>query len=82
MIQIAVFSVPFLYFPFEFLKILTPPNFISSSLFEIPGNHRFSLRVDSLGWVCKIVGLFFRIRLVLAQFLEQRYMRQHMHRDG
>ena len=38
--------------------------------------------VDSLGWGCKLVGLFFRIRLVLAQFLELRYMNQHMHMDG
>ena len=30
----------------------------------------------------KLVGLFLRIRLVLAQFLELRYMHQHINRDG
>ena len=38
--------------------------------------------VDSLGWVCKLVGLFLRIRLILAQFLELRNMHQHMFRDS
>ena len=38
--------------------------------------------VDSLGWVCKLVGLLLRIRLVLAQFLELRYMHQHIIKDG
>ena len=31
--------------------MLTPLNFISSSLFEISSDHRFSGRVDSLGGV-------------------------------
>ena len=62
--------------------MLTPPNFISSSLFEISSDHRFSGRVDSLGGVCKLVGLFLRIRLNLAQFLELRYMHQHIIRVG
>ena len=73
---------PFSLFLLEFLKILTPPNFISSFLFEISGNHRFSGRVDSLGEVCKLVGLFLRIRLISAQFLELRCMHQHMYRGG
>ena len=79
-------SSSFLFSPFslsllEFLKILTPPNFISSSLLEISGNHRFSWKVDSLGWVCKVVGLLLIIKLVLAQFPELRYMHQHIIRD-
>ena len=76
------FSVPFLYFSLSSSKIQTPPNFISSFVFEISGNHRFSRRVYSLGGVCKLVGLFLRIRFNLAQFLELRYMHQHMYRGG
>ena len=38
--------------------------------------------VDYLEWDCKLVGSLLRIRLVLAQFLELRYMQQHMIRDG
>ena len=38
--------------------------------------------VDSWDGFCKLVGLFLRIRLVLAQFLELRYMHQHIIRGG
>ena len=48
-------SSPFSSFLLEFLKILTPPNFISSYLFEISGDHRFSGRVNSLGGVCNLL---------------------------
>ena len=33
-------------------------------------------------WVCKLVGSLLEIRLVLAQFLELRYIHQHIIRDG
>ena len=46
---------PFSSFLLEFLKILTPPNFISSFLFEISGDHRFSERVGSLEGVCNLL---------------------------
>ena len=76
---------PFSLFLLEFLKILNSPKlhfFLCFFFFEISGNHRFSGRVDSLGGVCKLVGLFLRIRPNLAQFLELRYMHQHMYRGG
>ena len=82
MMHAPVLFSPFSLFLLEFLKILTPLNFISSSLFKISGDHWFPCRVDSLGWSCELVGLFLRIRPVLAQLLELRCMHQHINRDG
>ena len=78
----SFFSVPFLLFLLKFLQILTPPNFNSSSLFEISGDHWFPCKVDSLGWSGELAGLFLIIRPVLAQLLELRCMHQHINRDG